>query len=219
MGRPTNYSHETPAEIAAGYKYHVTIDERNSIGTISEVTQELYSLISTHSAEWWSSGSVTHSELISVSSFLSNDIAYLSGNIDNINSNVSDLSSQYHSLAADVNILSAQVQEMDKIYECLDLDSFGSCIVDVLEVSAYTSCEWDYLIRSGDYMSMRRGKILVAWRTSDDEVASTEVSTPDIGDTDQVLLSVAIFSSKAYLIATNMGPINNWVIRVKRSSL
>jgi hypothetical protein len=219
MGRPTNYSHETPTEIEAGYKYHVTLDMRNSWNSVTGTTEELYSLISTHSGQWWSSGTVSHSELETVSSFLYNDVLYLSGTIDVITSNVTDLSSKHVGLASDVAGLSAQVQDIERIYECLDLDAYASCVVDVLPLSSYTSCEWDYLIKSADNMSMRRGEMLVAWRSSDDEVASTEVSTPDIGNTDQVMMSVALFSGRAYLIASNSGPIDNWIIRVKRSPL
>ena len=205
MGRPTNYSHETPREIADGYKYHVTIDQRNSLKALTGTTEELYSLVSSHSAIWDSSGGVSRGELIAVSGNLQAEIISLSGELSLTNSNIVELS--------------AQVQNMEKIYECLDLDAYSSCQVDILPVSAYGSCEWDYMVKAGDGLSIRRGEMLAAWRSIDTDGALTEVSTPDLGHTTGVSFSVVISANFARLIATNSGPIDNWIIRVQRFAL
>lgn len=70
MGKPVNYSHITPQMIADGFKYHVTLNQRNIIDNVGNIT----SVVEAGSGNWNS----TYSTVLANSASWNTDISGLS---------------------------------------------------------------------------------------------------------------------------------------------
>ena len=142
MGRPRNIVHITPAEIARGEKYHVTLDEKskiqasdNSVTELSAKHLSLYSTVSSNSGVWNLSGTGN------ITGYYDSDIDYLSGEIDNVTSTIASNSSTWN-LSGTGNITG---------YYDSDIDYISGEISGNTSDISNLSGEWNY----GDNISIQ----------------------------------------------------------------
>ncbi len=93
-----------------------------------------------------------------------------------------------------------------------DIDT-GAEVVDSFADTLATGCEWQYrLSKAGP--NAREGTVSAIWDAATDAVQYTEVSTPDIGATGDVVFSVTIAANQVTLTATAAS--DNWACNVIR---
>lgn len=92
-----------------------------------------------------------------------------------------------------------------------DVDS-PSEVVDSFADTVCSAASWHYVVSKGS--NYRSGLINACWNAASDEVKYRNISTADIGDTSDVVLSVSISSNTVQLIAAVAS--NDWSVKTKR---
>lgn len=95
--------------------------------------------------------------------------------------------------------------------ENADIDS-PSEVIDSFADTTCDSAVWFYRVKKGT--NYRSGLINAVWNATADTVKYRNISTADLGDTTDVVMSVSISSNNVQLIATVAS--NDWSIKTKR---
>lgn len=99
------------------------------------------------------------------------------------------------------------VKSLNNIAANTDVD-IGTEVITTIVKANYKAAFFDYIVASGTG-NLRAGTIQSVW--NDTEIRYTDVSTTDIGDTSDVVLSVAVNGSNIELRATTLS--NNWIVK------
>ncbi len=89
-----------------------------------------------------------------------------------------------------------------------DVDT-GTEIVATVSTGSYDAAYFDYVIKKGS--NYRAGTVTAVWEAGTSNVEFTDVSTNDLGNTADVVLSVDILSATARLKATVSS--DNWIVK------
>jgi len=95
--------------------------------------------------------------------------------------------------------------------ENVDVDT-GTETVDTFPDTFAKGCFWDFVVSKG--ANLRAGVVFAVWDASGDTVQYTEVGSPDVGDTSDLVLSVDIDSDNVRLRATAAS--NDWLVETLR---
>ena len=89
-----------------------------------------------------------------------------------------------------------------------DVDT-GTEVVATVATGSYDAAFFDYVVKKGS--SYRAGTVTAVWEAGTSNVEFTDVSTNDIGNTAEVILSVDVLSATARLKATVSS--NSWIVK------
>ncbi len=90
----------------------------------------------------------------------------------------------------------------------LDVDS-GTETIAAVGTGSYDAAFFDYVVKKGG--NYRAGTVTAVWEAGTNNVEFTDVSTNDLGNTADVVLSVDLFSATARLKATVSS--DNWIVK------
>ena len=128
-------------------------------------------------------------------------------------------------LESDLNTLEVQVDGNTTALETLSTTtqtgatSASVFVVDSVAVSAgYNGATWTVVVESQDETNMRTSSVISAWKDDGSSIRYAEMSSIDIGDTDPVVLSVALSGSNIQIQATITGS-DIWNIKSVRLSI
>jgi len=108
----------------------------------------------------------------------------------------------------------------DNVLPKLEAETTGTSattvVVDSISLSSgINGVRWTVVIESDDELNMRTSYVLAVWKDDGSSIEYAESSTPDIGDTDPVELSVILNGTNIELTATITGS-DTWNIKSTR---